>query len=130
MNIASMKTDEARAKGVWLPYDGAEFLVAYAESTAYKRAVNKARLKRSPAEIRRKPELLEQIAAEAMAEAVLLDWRGVKNGEEDFPCTPANKLTLLAIPEFRDWLATQCNDANNFKSEAIASDAADLKSGG
>lgn len=137
MDISKLKTDEDKAQGTWIkaPFSEddespAEFLIAYTgTSKAYKRALVRGTRKHSQVELKQKPELAEAITREAIADGILLDWRGVREGDKPLPCTRENKLRVLAIPEIQEWLWTQANEAANFRAEALAEDAAALKSG-
>lgn len=137
MDISKLKTDDKKAKGTWIkaPWSEddetpAEFLIAYTgASKEYKRTLVKGTRKYSQVELKNKPELAEAITREAIAEGILLDWRGVKEGDKPLPCTRENKLLVLSIPEIQEWVWNQANEAANFRAEALAEDADTLKSG-
>lgn len=139
MDISKHIIDTKKSEGVWIPFpfsddgDGekpAEFLIAYAgTSKKYKKALTAKSGRHSAAMIRANPDLAETIAREAMADGVLLDWKGLRNGADPLPCTRENKLKVLGIPEMQEWIWNQANDAALFRTEARAEDAADLKSG-
>lgn len=130
MNLREHTTDKNKSsKGVWKEFDGAQFLIAASNTPAYTRALSAA-TKRFPInKIRKDAALAAQAAREAMADAVLLDWKGVNDGPNEVKCTRENKLALLEIEAFRDWLATEAQDVSNFQAEAMAEDAETLKSG-
>lgn len=117
------------AQGVWIPYCGAEFLIASQDSDRYDKTLVRNSRKQNAAELRRKPELMQAVVIETMAETILLDWRGVEDDGKPLPCTPENKRKLLAIRELRDWISGQSAEVENFRKEALAADAEDLKSG-
>lgn len=134
MNISKLQTDDTRAvEGVWLDFsDDVRVRVAYCEkSTAYKRALAREMRRHRQAELQRRPELAEACVTLAM-EKVLLEWEGFTEGEADTPLAvnDANRRKLLAIPEFRDWLARETHNADNFSTGALAEDAEALKSRG
>ncbi len=137
MDITKIKTDDEKAQGTWIksPWGDdeespAEFLLAYTgTSKAYKRAIVRGTRKHSQQELKQRPELAEGITREAIADGILLDWRGVREGDKALPCTRENKLKVLGIPEVQDWVWTQANEAANFRAEALAEDADALKSG-
>lgn len=73
--------------------------------------------------MRRGQELPEALAIEVLnkqlAKGVIVDWRGVKIGEQDVPCTFDNKFSLLqALPEFRDAVFQASVDMESFKPDA------------
>lgn len=128
MNLTDYKT-KGLDDGVWLEFDGAQFLVASSKSNRFTTAIARRTRKLNQTELRRRPEILLKLSHAVMAEECLLDWKGVTVGDEPFPCTPENKAALMDLPDFRDWLATACGDLDNYREEALAADAAALKSG-
>lgn len=133
MNIASLRTNAAAEnEGVWLEFMGAEFKIASNASTAYRTALAKAGRKHNAATLRLRPDLVDAMNLEAMADGILLDFRGdVKDGEE--PLDPKNRehrLRLLRIRAFAEWVAEQSTSIANFQTEALESVENDLKSGG
>lgn len=131
MNIEEYKQDKAKATaGVWRTFDGAEFLIASNSSPAYTRAMHAAARKHPPHKLRKDPTLAALVARETLADAVLLDWKGVFSGTTPVACTRANKLALLENTTFSDWVAGESQDIGNFQTEAMAEDAAELKSRG
>lgn len=130
MNIAELTPDkDTAAAGVWLPFMGAEFLIASQDTGRYDKALMKNTRKENAAEIRRDPEILTGIVIRTVAETLLLDWKGVKDGATELKPTMENKIKVLKIREFRDWVSSIATDVSNFRAEALAADAEDLKSG-
>lgn len=130
MDIAQFKGDAAlETGGKWIKFHDCEFLIAANMNPNHKKALHKL-AKKNPLAIRR-GDIAEQerIAIEAMAGTVLLDWRGVKNGELDFPYTPENAITLLKIQIIRDFIADESQQISNFQAEAEGGAIASLKSG-
>lgn len=45
----------------------------------------------------------------------ILDWKEMKKGGVEFPCTPENKRHVLGIPEFRDAFERMARNIENFR---------------
>lgn len=120
---------ELASEGVWLPYSGAEFKIASQDTSRYDTAMMKNSRKQNAAELRRKPEIMQEVIITTIAETILLDWKGVEENGTPLPCTLANKKKILGIRELREWISAQSAEVENFRKEAIAADAEDLKSG-
>jgi hypothetical protein len=130
MNLQDYKTDDGKVKeGVWLEYDGAKFLIASSGTPKYTRALQRAFKGVPQHKVRDNPELANKATISAIADTVLLDWQGVKSGETPVPVTRENKLALLAIVPIREWVALESQNLANFRAEALAEDAEELKSG-
>jgi hypothetical protein len=119
MQIPS-KPNPALEAGSWVKYQDAEFLIAHAGNMKFQRAM--ARLQRP---FRRKIEKGEMdpvdqrnIIIQAMAEAILLGWKGVV-GEGNEPAEYSRELaqTLLKNDEaFRDFVMEYAMDMQNFSA--------------
>lgn len=107
--------------GTWTEYSGVELKIAYATNVKFLRT--KQRLEQphrrkieagtmDPAEVRR-------IMCKAMAEAILLDWRGVKNADgSDVPYSIKNAEQALLFDEaLRDFVMTYSIELGNFRKE-------------
>ena len=117
------KPTEGVDDGVWADYEGSRFKIAYATNVRFLRA--KQRLEQphrrkiengtmDPAEHRR-------ILSKAMADAILLDWSGVKGENGDVPYTAKlGELALLFDESFRDFVMNFSMDLSNFKDEERA----------
>lgn len=107
----------------------AEFLVASGNNPAYLRALRRHTQGIPQAKLN-DPKIIDPLISKAMAETILLDWRGevTMSGQKLEP-TPENKLMLCNVRPFRDWLAGQANDFSNFQVEAEETETSDLKSG-
>lgn len=130
MNIKKHVIDKTIAnRGVWLSYDKAEFLIASSKTANHlAAAAGKVRL-HSQSELKAKPQLYNEITVEVMAEKVLLDWRGVNDGTNELPYSKANALDLLNnAPDFKEWVSEEAAKIENFRAEAVAEDAAAVKS--
>lgn len=131
MNIKAhtIKQDLASA-GVWKAYDGASFLIASSSSQVYKAKAGKAYKRLNNREAQQDPGIMLKAATEITADCVLLDWKGVDDDGQPFPCTRENRIALLTnAPDFAAWVAEQAADIANFQAEALAEDARALKSG-
>lgn len=107
-------------EGVWAEYEGSQFKIAYATNVNFMRA--KQRLEHphrrkiengsmDPAEHRR-------ILVKAMAEAILLDWKGVEGPNGDVPYSKKlAEQALMNDESFRDFVMTFSMDLANFKEE-------------
>lgn len=132
MNIIDFKIDDEKAKGVWITFDaeeGVEFLLAYGNGKAFASASARIGKKYPAHRIQADESLLHKMTTEVIAEAVVLDWKGLEDNGKPFPCTPENKAKLLQIDTFREWIAAQSRDLRNYQAGATAEDAATLKSG-
>lgn len=133
MELNEHKIDGAKIDGIWTDfYDDpeAKFLIASTERTAYKKRIAALARKASPAKLRSDPTVMERITIQAMAEAILLDFKGVQEGGKALPNTTENRVKLLEVPSIRDFVSNQALDIANFQSGGEAEDASDLKSGG
>lgn len=110
--------------GTWTEYQGAEFKIAYATNVRFLRI--KQRLEQPH---RRKieannmdPAEQRKIICKAMAEGLLLDWRGVKNAsKDDVPYSvKAAEQALQYDESFRDFVMTFSVELGNFKAQEIA----------
>lgn len=109
--------------------ESARFKIRSAESNLYRSRIAALARKENPHKLRKDPNLQRDMTIEAMADTILIDWEGITDSGQPLPCTPANKLKLLAIPEIRELISTEAQDLANFRREATAMDAADIKSG-
>lgn len=134
MNLQSKLRDIGKQEqGVWVTYDEegdyAVFLIAAQDSERFKselgrRAKPLAKIK-DPS-----PSLVSKITNEALAEALLLDWKNVLDGAgQPIPATYENKLLLFQrAPELKEWICQQASLAENYRSEAEAAELAACKS--
>ena len=124
LNVPSIDTGKA-AEGVWIPYEnGIEFKIARSNTPLYREAVKKIHRqhKRQIDAGTLSDSLSDSIMANLMAEHILLDWKGLKNGKEDFPYTRQNAADFLAeesYSEIREWIMVQAQDVENFRAEDI-----------
>lgn len=136
MNLARVRTDKQAAEnGRWFEFHGSRFLIAAANTPAYRRALerianpNKRRVNTDD------EDALDRVTVEILADVVLKDWEGVTDlnadGEEvpvPFSKAIARKV-LEESMEFRQFVERTAFAAANFIQEREAADQADLKSG-
>ena len=119
MNINDYKTDAALENdGVLVAFDDAKLRIASFGTKQHKQAVAKFRQKYSAqlAIKRTADEANEQVTIEVMAEAILVGWENVTEGDEPLPYTRDNAIKLLSIRTFRDFVAMQATDIQNFRA--------------
>lgn len=131
MDFTTLTTDPtAEVKGVWCKFEDAEFLIASSNSTKYRRALGRRGKSEAGGLRRADPTALDRVTIEAMADGILLDWRGnVQWQGKELPYSRENSLLLLGIPPFREWVATQASDLSNFQTESEEAAKGALKSG-
>ena len=109
--------------GVWKEYDNSTFLVAHISNRKFQRALAREQQphKRKLQDGTIDPEINKSIVCKAMAEGVLLNWKGVvtRRGEE-VPYSKENALSLLQRdPGFRDWVTDVATSMMNFRDEEV-----------
>uniref|UniRef100_A0A831U061 Uncharacterized protein n=1 Tax=Geobacter metallireducens TaxID=28232 RepID=A0A831U061_GEOME len=89
MDIRRLKNNDLK---VWLPMmDGVEVLARHVTQREFDAISRQATEVRSdPVTRTRREERDEQQFRSLLARAVVLDWRGISDGEAPFPCTPEN----------------------------------------
>jgi len=110
----------AEESGVWMPYAGdVEFLVARANNREYSRLIQKM-YRRNKVALDAGGEaatkLNEQLVIEVMAKTILLGARGDftwKGAKVEFSESVAKE--MLALREFRRWVADKADDMSGFK---------------
>ncbi len=118
-------TDKVKEEaGVWVSLgDGAEVLVARLTNKSYVAAIKRLTMPHRVALRNRSlPEDLNfDITIKAMAEAVLLDWKGFQeNGKNLAYNREAAERLLKDYADFREQIAGIASDMDNFKSETEA----------
>ena len=107
--------------GVWMEYGGSDFLVAYT-GTRFTKTLNRLR-KPYEKQIQRNtidPETLSGLYQTAIAETVLLDWKGVfdMEGNEVPYSVEMAKEALSGDPEFMSWVTEVSTEIGNYEKEA------------
>lgn len=129
MNLSELHTSKnLETAGIWAAFMGAEFLVAAANNPKYQRAIRRL-TQGLPAAKLKDPATIDPLISKAMAETILLDFRGeVKNGTQELTPTPESRLLLCQNRVFAEWLATVSNDFTNYQEGQKDAEIADLKS--
>lgn len=122
LNIGAIDLEKAEA-GTWIEYDnGIEFLIARSNTPAYRKAVRHMhkRYKRQIDNETLSDEKSDRLMAELMADHILLDWSGLKNGKEEFKYSRENAVAFLSderYAEVRLWIMAQADDLENFRED-------------
>lgn len=130
MDISKFAVAADKKDGVWLQFEDASFLIAYAHRPQFTRTSVRVKKRFPDQKIKQDPMLAQRMVIEIMAECVLLDWKNVRERGKLLPCTIENRIKLLEIEPFREWVASESRELFNFQAEAEAEDAAALKSVG
>lgn len=132
MDLNEFKKDAQKEQdGIWIDGpEGSRFRIRSADSKQYRNALAALARKYSPGRLRKDGETQLKMVIEAMAEALVLDWDGIEDNGQPLPCTKENAMRILSITELRELVASEAQDIANFRSEALAADAEDLKSDG
>lgn len=128
--IANRYSREKMESGVWLKYEGSEFLIRSANSHFYLAALDdeQSDADRGTGKLARGMKLSafeydSQISAHrlmmAAARGLLADWEGVKDadGDDVEPSLENRYRALIDNPAFRVWLTAQANIMDNFQSD-------------
>lgn len=115
----------AEEEGVWVDIgEGAEVKVARLNNPRHKKALE--RLRKPYRNILRAgrdlpDEVSDKIAIQGMAEAILLDWRGIEHndGSEIAYSQEKAKEILTELKDFRDTVAFLAMEAETFRKEAL-----------
>lgn len=118
---------DLQTNGIWVPFDDASILIAYADSANpnYERAIerftHKHQKKINNDKAMRRPENRKQVleaVISAYAEAVVLDWKNLKLGDEDLVYSKeACKKILLDYPELYSEIRDFAMEFSNFQNE-------------
>jgi len=126
MDIAKkFGTDKVKEEeGIWVHLgDGAEILVARLNNKSYVAAIKRLTTPHKVA-MRNKSlpeEVTFDITIKAMAEAVLLGWKGLQeNGKNLIYSREAAERLLKDYPDFREQIAGIAADMENFRAETEA----------
>lgn len=107
MDVRRLKNNDLK---VWLPMmDGVEILARHISQREFDAITKQAvEVRFDPKTRQRHEERDEQKFRSLLARAVVLDWRGINDGEEPFPCTPENI----------DYLVEECTEFRIFVMDA------------
>jgi len=122
LNLRGTDLDKATA-GVWIEYEeGISFRIARANTPGYRDALKKMtrQHKRQIEQGTLSDAKSDRLMAELMADWILLDWKGMKNGKEDFPYSRENARAFLSAEQYADikeWIMQQALEAENYRAE-------------
>ena len=123
MSINVDNVSRKQSEGVWTSFGGSQFKVAHTSSTKFQRILN-----RLQAPHRRKidkgtldPAISKEILCTAMAEAILLDWKGVVNGKgEEVAYSPEAAIkALMNNEDLREYIQDYSIDLENFRQDLL-----------
>lgn len=130
VNISALKTNpQAEEEGVWVDYEntGVKLKIARIGNPAFDKAVNKLSAPHLKKIRNGDASLQEKLTKEAIAETILLDWKGIED-DDGKTLKYSKKLSkeLLNDPALRDlykFVLITSNDVERFRQE-IAEDTA------
>lgn len=122
-------TDEAlEEEGAWVTVNdllGIKIKIRRLRSDAVVKAFEKIVREHYSEEMLRKPgsigpEESEQILKRQLAEAVLIDWKGIRNNKtgEAIPYSKKAALQMMNIRDFREFVYNAANDRDTFRENA------------
>ena len=125
MDISKFQTNKsAEEEGIWVDVDGngTRVKVARINNARYKKYFQKI-TKPYKRQIRNgtlAEELAEKLLVDALANTILLDWKGFTKGGEDFPYSTDNARSFLQeSADFRDFVSDAANEMENFRAEEL-----------
>lgn len=129
MFISNAYDKSKEVEGVWEDFMGASFKVASSQSSEYKKELLRLGKKQSAASKGKKDDVdLDKnidMLCEAMANTLLLDWKGVARIDEkgdivETPYTKENaKQALKDHYELREWVDAFASENENFKRDYV-----------
>ena len=130
-DIKKLVQDKDKAvNGVWVHinipgWEGAEIKLASQRTREFQFYVAKGRKPKSAGEFSKvedfDPAEIYEISMENMASKIILDWKGITNGDEEFPCSYENAVKLLdACPEFYDFVVVESRKMDHFRPDVLA----------
>lgn len=125
MDISKFQTNKAAEEdGIWVDVDGngTKVKVARINNARYKKYFQKI-TKPYKRQIRNgtlAEELAEKLLVDALANTILLDWKGFTKAGEDFPYSVDNaRVFLQESADFRDFVSDAANEMENFRAEEL-----------
>lgn len=131
MKLEQFRRDETKqTEGVWLAFDDeTQFLIADLNNRKFVKSTQKRIRKVNQNALRDDVDLQNRITIEAMADAILLGWKGVTENGQDVPYSKERAVKLLTeIPDLRNWVSEQAGNLENFRKEIVAAQQGELKS--
>src|SRR6185436_7183230 len=125
MDISKFQTSKsAEEEGIWVDVDGngTKVKVARINNARYKKYFQKI-TKPYKRQIRNgtlAEELAEKLLVDALANTILLDWKGFTKEGADFPYSVDNARSFLQeSADFRDFVSDAANEMENFRGEEL-----------
>jgi hypothetical protein len=125
MDISKFQTSKsAEEDGIWVDVDGngTKVKVARINNARYKKYFQKI-TKPYKRQIRNgtlAEELAEKLLVDALANTILLDWKGFTKDGEDFLYSVDNARSFLQeSADFRDFVSDAANEMENFRGEEL-----------
>lgn len=119
------KYDENKqTDGVWVDFEGSQLLVASAQSTKFTKVLNRIQ-KKLARQIQQDASVANKAYLEAMAEAMLLDWKDVLDveGNEVHYSKEVALQALTGDPELRDFVSNTAVDNDLYQKELVKAKA-------
>lgn len=131
MDISEITVEEDLQDGVWLEFrEGVKCKIAYQGRRAFLKATSRHTRKVPQHKLDADPSLYHEIGIEVAADSVLLDFEGITENGKPMANTRENRVKLLKRPVFMSWINEESKKLSNFQREALAEDAAAVKSDG
>lgn len=127
LNIGVTDT-KAEIDGIWVPFPlnpEIEVKIARFMNHAHEKALKRLRQPYTSYGKALTEAQERRIFIESLAEAVLLDWKGIKDGEQEIAYSKEEAMRILSLDEardFRDFIATVSSDMDTFRKERIAAE--------
>lgn len=117
------QSTKKQTEGTWTKFGDSKFKVASSSSTKFQRALN-----RLQAPYRKKidkgtldPKISKDLLCEAMADALIVDWKDVVSAEGPVEYSPeVAKRALMNNDDLREFLLEYSQDIQNFRDEEVA----------
>lgn len=125
-NIDAFSSDK-KESGTWLSMEGteSEFLIASTGNDNFQRIWAKVQrpFSKKIKNDNLDPKISSGLMAEALSQAVLLDWKNVADGSGKAVkyTQELGKAALLSNDELREWVVDQASQNDNFLAEVDAS---------
>ena len=126
MEFTNYRTDNSKSEtGVWMSYDGAEFLIARFGNPTFTNYLEQLKrpYERQIANGTFPNSKLINIGAKALAKYILLDWKGLTENGEPLQYSEQKAYELLSDPyaeEFRELISKLSQDVEQFREDRIA----------
>lgn len=125
MDISKFQTNKAmEEEGVWVDVDGngTRIKVARINNARYKKYFQKI-TKPYKRQIRTgtlSEDLAEKLLVDALANTILLDWKGFTKDGQDYPYSVDNARAFLAeSADFRDFVSDAANEMETFRAAEV-----------